>query len=127
MIQPALYLISPTLPSHNKDMKNMRKDKQTIKVQSSLPPWFSLLLLSLSFHTHPLKVQEPTSEDELAKDRADKIKRLWEPYETETFNLKALIGDASAIDEMVKERRRRGGERDIVYFYSFIYYSHQMR
>jgi hypothetical protein len=67
---------------------------------------------SLCFPTHPPKVQEAVSGEELAKERAETIRRLWEPYETETFNLKALIGDATAIDGMVGRENEERGRMD---------------
>eukprot|EP00026_Physarum_polycephalum_P006890 Phypoly_transcript_06943.p1 GENE.Phypoly_transcript_06943~~Phypoly_transcript_06943.p1 ORF type:complete len:542 (+),score=90.09 Phypoly_transcript_06943:63-1688(+) len=62
------------------------------------------------------QVQELVSEDELAKEREDTIKRLWEPYETETFNLKALIGDATAKDEMAPHEIHEERPSKILYY-----------
>lgn len=49
----------------------------------------------------PIIDKEVVTENQLIDERAAYIKRLWEPYETESFNLKALIGDSPSSEEIV--------------------------
>lgn len=50
----------------------------------------------------PNPEEESVTDNQVKEERAAYIKRLWEPYETESFNLKALIGDSPPSGEIVK-------------------------